>query len=156
VLPFGLSLPAIHAALVHPSPQNAALTPDALTPDAVDALARAGIGLDAYAWPSVAVTCLASLVAALFRPVRTRLQTAVDRRFYRRRYDAARRLRPSAPRFARSSIWPRSAICCSSAADETMQPTHASLWLVTPDARTGNGAGAPHVVRTGPGGPEQA
>ena len=82
---------------------------------------------------AIAVSTL--VVAALFLPLRSRVQRFVDRRFYRRRYDAQRTLEASARGCARRSSSTRCAATCAASCSETMQPAHVSLWL-----RSGGGA----------------
>jgi hypothetical protein len=90
------------------------------------------------------------LIAALFTPLRRRLQSTVDRRFYRRKYDAARTL-------ARFSMTLRSEVNLDGlrtqlvgVVDETMQPVHVSLWLREPAARLLPAGGAAALRREPP------
>ena len=85
-----------------------------------------GIGTETPSW-AVAGATLA--VAALFQPVRRRIQQTVDRRFNRRKYNAAKTIEAFSIRLRDQVDLDTLSAELLAAVDQTMQPAAASLWL---------------------------
>jgi hypothetical protein len=94
---------------------------------ATQALSRAITGQ--HEQPQLAIVVSTLVIAALFTPLRRRIQSFIDRRFYRSKYDARKTLADFSVKLREETDLDALNDELVGVVRETMQPAHVSLWL---------------------------